>query len=134
MQKTEEIPILVDSNVYIDILRADLDPQHELGTHFQESDIVTCGMIKLEVFRGVRTKRLLTRLESFFEVMQFVPAENAIWDEAIALARRLSVLGFTLPAQDILIAASAFRAGAAVLTSDKHFSYIPELTVIPSPW
>lgn len=130
----EDAPVLVDSNVYIDILRADLDPQRELGDRLGDADIVICGMVKLEVLRGVRSKKLFDRLEAFFAVMQFVPADNAIWDESVALARRLAQGGYTLPAQDILIAVSAFRAGAAVLTADGHFSFIPGLPVIPSPW
>ncbi|MFV1994443.1 MAG: PIN domain-containing protein [Verrucomicrobiales bacterium] len=134
MASVEQGPILVDSNVFIDILRADLDPQRELGEHCGDADIVTCGMIKLEVLRGIRSEKLLARLEAFFEVMRFVPTDNAIWGNAIVLARKLSIAGYTLPAQDVLIATSAFRAGASVLTADKHFAHIPNLPVIPSPW
>lgn len=132
--QTQQPLLLVDSNVYINLLRANLSPANELGARFEQADLVTCGMIKLEVLRGVRSKKLLSHLESFFAVMQYVPADNTIWDESVVLARRLAGLGHTLPAQDILIAVSAFRAGAAVLTSDRHFSCIPGLPVIPSPW
>lgn len=36
-----------------------------------------------------------------------------------------------IPAQDVLIAACALRAGVPVLTGDRHFDAIPGLMVIP---
>ncbi|MFT4638789.1 MAG: putative nucleic acid-binding protein [Verrucomicrobiales bacterium] len=128
------IPVLADSNVYIDLLRAGLDPAKELVHRYGELDLVTCGMVKLEVLRAVNHRKSFRKLSSFFEVQQFVPTDNDVWDDAIDLAHALGRIGYTLPAQDLIIAVSAFRTGAAVLTADKHFSFIPNLTVIPSPF
>ncbi len=130
----ETTPILVDSNVYIELMRAGRDPAEVLVDLYGGLDLVTCGMVKLEVLRGVRANRAFGKISSFFDVMLFVNSDNRIWDESIALARRLAGIGVTLPAQDIVIAASAFRAGAAVLTADRHFSFIPNLEVIHSPF
>jgi len=126
--------ILADSNVYIDVLRAGGDPAAELVARFDALSLVTCGMVKLEVLRSVRSAKAFAQLSKLFDLQQFVTNDNKIWDEAIQLARSLARIGVTLPAQDLVIAVSAFRTRASVLTADKHFSMIPNLHVIPSPF
>ena len=126
--------ILVDSNIYIDLLRAGRDPATEIGSICDERDLVTCGMVKLEVLRAVFTKKGFARLSDFLAIQRFVIADNKVWDEGIALAQSLAKAGITLPGPDLVIAASALRVGAAVLTADRHFSMIPDLHVIPSPF
>ena len=134
MEMEMENLILVDSNVYIDLLRVGRDPATEIGALCNEWDLVTCGMIKLEVLRAVHTKKGNAKLSKFFAIQRFVISDNRLWDESIELARSLAQQGVTLPGPDLVIAASAFRVGAAVLTADKHFSLIPNLHVIPSPF
>lgn len=126
--------VLTDSNVYIDLLRQSEDPAEVLVADLGALDLVTCGMVKMEVLRGVKHPRAHDNLAAFFAVQQFVPTDNNIWDRATDLARSLARSGITLPAQDILIATCAFHAGAAVLTADHHFSLIPDLNVIASPY
>ena len=46
---------------------------------------------------------------------------------------KLDRQGITLPGPDLVIAASAMRLGAAVMTSDEHFSRIDGLRVIAPP-
>ncbi len=84
--------------------------------------------------RAVRTTRGIANLSAFFAIQRFVISDNKVWDEAISLGRSLAKLGVTLPGPDLVIAASALRVDAAVLTADKHFSMIPGLHVIPSPF
>jgi predicted nucleic acid-binding protein len=46
---------------------------------------------------------------------------------------KLDRQGITIPGPDLVIAASALRLGAAVMTSDAHFSRIEGLRVIAPP-
>lgn len=119
---------LVDSSVFIELLRGGTDPAAWLGQHFE--DVYTCGMVRLEVLRGQKVPRHRDTLAAFFDVLCNVPTDNSLWDEATDLAWALGRKGKTLPAQDILIAAHAFRAGVPVLTQDAHFEQIPGLPVI----
>lgn len=122
--------VLVDSNVFIGLLRRGVDPVGELGAWAGGADLTTCGMIRLEVERGLRSGRVRGRLAGFFDVMVMIPTGNKVWERATEIAWSLDRRGITLPSQDCLIAACALFAGAAVLTDDRHFGHIPGLEVL----
>ncbi len=124
--------ILPDSNVYIGAVRAGVDPFQRFAVGIEDRDweFATCGMVILEVCRGLRDPNLLKRFRERFAVMIFLPTTNQIWERSAQLAWSLDRQGRVLPAQDLLIAACALQAGATVLTSDAHFHTIPGLRVI----
>ncbi len=123
-------PVLVDSNVYIGLLRRGCDPVAVLGRWIRNGDLATCGMVRLEVERGLKVVALRQRLSAFFDVMCYIPTTNQTWEQSAELAWTLDRAGKILPAQDILIAATARTLGAVVLTDDTHFSEIPDLSVL----
>ncbi len=122
-------PVLVDSNVYIGLLRRGLDPAEILGDWIGSGDLATCGMVRLEVERGLKIEKIRRRVGAFFDVLINVPTSNKIWENSAGLAWTLDRAGITLPAQDILIATCAREIGAAVLTDDKHFEEFKGLQV-----
>jgi predicted nucleic acid-binding protein len=123
---------LVDSCVFIRLLREGLDPAVELPRRARELDLATCGMVRVEVLRGVRNQRIREGLEEFLNVLNNVPTDNRIWEDAAQLAWALDREGRNLPAQDVLIATCARRIGATVLTFDAHFADIPGLPLFLS--
>ena len=125
-----ESVVLVDSSVFIRLLREGRDPAMELVEHAGETDLATCGMIRMEVLRGMKSPKAKRALEAFFDVMRTVPSDARLWHHATDLAWRLHRQGCTLPLQDLFIAACAFRIDAAVLTYDKHYSTITGLRVL----
>jgi len=120
---------LIDSNVFIALSRLRVDPSRWLGSRFE--DIYTCGMVRLEVIRGMKSPHERDAMVSFFDVLCNVPTDNRLWEAAAELGWKLDRAGDTIPAQDVLIAACALRAGVPVLTADRHFDAIPGLAVIP---
>lgn len=128
-----DLPILVDSSVYIRLMRQRLDPVAVLFEHYDTVNLVTCGMVQLEVLRGVREPKARRRLEDFMSVMQYVPADEGLWRDATELAWRIDRLGATIQASDSVIAASALRKGASVLTRDSDFRRVPGLHVLSLP-
>jgi predicted nucleic acid-binding protein len=122
--------ILPDSNIYIDAMRGDVDPFQTFAPYLEDWEFGTCGMIVLEVCRGLRDPAVLQRFRERFGVMIYIPTTNAIWDRATQLGWSLGRQGRTLPAQDLVIAACALHAGATVLTRDAHFQYIPGLSTL----
>jgi len=126
--------ILPDSNVYIGALRAGTDPFPALAAvaEAREFEFATCGMVMVEVCRGLRDPAVLNRFRERFAVMIFLPTTSQVWERASHLAWSLDRQGKTLPATDLIIAACALHAGAAVLTADAHFDSIPGLQVMKS--
>jgi predicted nucleic acid-binding protein len=125
--------VMVDTNVYIDLLRSKQDAVNVLYRWAGDRNLAVCGMIRMEVLRGVKSLKLLTKLSAFMDVMCNVPSTASLWSEATDLAWKLDRQGITIPGSDIMIAASALRLGAAVMTSDAHFSRIEGLRVIAPP-
>jgi len=125
--------VMVDANVYIDLLRAKQDAVDVLYRWAGERNLAVCGMIRLEVLRGVKSLKLLTRLSAFMDVMCNVPSNSSLWSEAADLGWKMDRQGITIPGPDLVIAASARRLGAAVLTSDAHFNRVEGLRVITPP-
>jgi predicted nucleic acid-binding protein len=130
MENLPRASVVVDSNIFIGLLRRGGDPVCSLAKWIGEGDLVTCGMIRLEVERGLRFPRIRKSLGAFFDVMINVPTSNKLWEAAVDLAWNLDRRGVTLPAQDILIAACALSSGSKVLTDDAHFRHIPGLVVV----
>ena len=124
--------LLVDSNIFITLIKTRRDPGRELLERYDLEDLATCGMVRLEVLRGLATPKARNAMEGFFSVMQNIQTDNHLWEAACKLGWEVTRNGFNVPAQDIIIAACAIRAGAAVLTGDKHFDQIPGVRVIHS--
>ena len=122
--------VLVDSSFYIDRLRKKLDPLQELAAAPSEWDIITCGMVVLEVCRGLRGPKERKRFEDAFSVMAFVPTSNKMWQRATDLAWKLDRQGIIMQATDVLIASHALHVDAAVLTFDGDYKRVPALEVL----
>lgn len=128
-----ESEVLVDSNVFIDLMKHRGDPAPWLYRWVGIRNLAICGMVRVEVLRGVKSPKAYRRLNDFMDVMVNIPATNRLWDEAAALAWKLDRQGLVIPGTDVVIAASAMMTGAAVLTSDAHFRRIEGLRVIAPP-
>jgi predicted nucleic acid-binding protein len=122
--------VLPDSNFFIDHARRGIDPFVVLAAHAMDWEFITCGMVVIEVCRGRRDPALYRRFRERFSIMLYVAAGNTVWERAGQLAWSLDRRGVVLPTPDLLIAACALHAHAAVLTADAHFRQIPGLRVI----
>lgn len=122
--------VLPDSNFFINQARRGVDPFVALAAHAVDWEFVTCGMVVLEVCRGRRDPALHRRFRECFSIMLYIATGNTVWERAGQLAWSLDRKGVVLPAADLLIAACALHAKAAVLTQDAHFLQVPGLRVI----
>lgn len=130
-----ESDFLIDSNVYIDLLRAKRDV---VGTLYEWADLrnrnlAVCGMIRVEVLRGLKSLKAFQCISALMDVMVNIPSDNRLWSESVDLAWKLDRQGIIIPGADAIIAASALRLGAVVMTSDAHFSRIEGLRVVAPP-
>ena len=125
-----EHSVLVDSSIFIGCMRQGIDPLDHLLTRFPLSGLVTCGVVKTEVLRGIKSIKFRDRLDGLFQVMRSVQTNAKLWDQAWQLAWKMDRQGRTIPLTDIVIAACAIEEGAAVLTHDRHFGLVPGLRVL----
>ncbi|MSU53585.1 MAG: VapC toxin family PIN domain ribonuclease [Opitutia bacterium] len=121
--------ILVDSCVYIRWLRDRADLFAELGDHLKRGELITCGVVRAEVLRGVVSVGARERMELLFAAMNEMSMGPAFWSEVADLAWELDRRGEVLPLTDIAIATCARKAGATVITTDPHFKKVPGLKV-----
>jgi len=124
--------LLPDSNFFIRLLRLRGFPFRVLAKEFANYEILTCQMVMLEVLCGIREPRVLSNTTRLFESLRCVPMQDSTWSLARQLAWERERAGRRLGTPDILIAACALESGAAVLTRDRRFAEIPELSVVSS--
>ncbi|MEQ1860412.1 MAG: PIN domain-containing protein [Chthoniobacteraceae bacterium] len=122
--------VLVDSSYFIDRLRAGEDPFAHFAEHADDTDFFTCGVVMVEVLRGVKIKKAHTRLSALMGAMLYVPTLNRVWERVAALAWQLDRAGLPTQVTDLTIAACALDADAAVLTLDSDFARVPGLRVV----
>ena len=121
-------PILVDSAVYIERLRAGHDIRQELMPWLANGLLYNCGLIRAEVLRGFRTPRLKAEMNAFFDIVPEVPTTARLWQQVAELAWTLDrTAGGHRPLTDILIARCAMQVGAVLVSPDRHFEGIPGL-------
>lgn len=122
--------VLVDSSFFIDRLRSGSDPLEELAEYSDEWELLTCGVVQIEVLRGMKQRPAHQRMADYMSCMLYVPTLNVVWDRASALAWSLDRRGRVMQVTDLLIAACALESEAAVLTFDSDFARVPDLRVL----
>jgi predicted nucleic acid-binding protein len=121
---------LVDSSFFIDRLRRGLDPLEELAAWSDEWEFLTCGVVQIEVLRGLKHPAARKRMQESMDCMLYVPTLNSIWEKARDLAWKLDRAGKAMQVTDLLIATCALESDAQVLTLDSDFERVPGLRVI----
>jgi len=128
--------LLVDSTLYVDLLRARRDPVEALRPWLLREEILCCAVIRCEVLRGVVNKKVHERMRDLFDSLSSVDIDTSLWDETARLAWALDRRGVVLPLTDLVIAGCAMRAGATIISSDEHFKEVPGLATaaaLPKP-
>ncbi len=122
--------LLVDSAAYINLLRSGMDVRQRLLPFLRTGCLYNCGVVRAEVLRGIKSPRMRDELEAFFDVIPEVPADARIWRYVSQVGWDLGRRGKWPPVTDLVIAASALRTGAQLVSPDSHFADIPGLTVL----
>lgn len=123
-------PVLVDSSYYIGQAREGRDPLRDLAVVAAQRDVATCGVVRCEVARGIRSERVRDRFQRAWDVMLYVPTDNRLWREVEQTVWELDRAGTTLPLTDVVIACCARRIQAVILTFDRHFDLIPGVRAV----
>jgi predicted nucleic acid-binding protein len=119
--------MLIDATIYIELLRCGEDLPFILKPYLMANQLFTCGVVRAEVLRGIRSVQLRDDVSELFDLMIEVPTELRVWKAVAHMAWTLDRRGIVLPLTDIAIGCCALDAGTTVVTSDPHFSRIPGL-------
>ncbi len=123
-------PLLVDTAVYIDHLRAGEDIRQVLMPFLRAGVLFNCGVVRAEVLRGIKSPAARDGMLAFFDIVPEVPCDARLWRTVSQLGWQLGRAGKWPPVTDLAIAASALRAGARLVSPDNHFLDIPGLVVL----
>lgn len=123
--------LLVDSSAYIDLLRRQVDPRQLLLPFVREGVLYNSGVVRAEVLRGMKFLKARDGMEAFFDIIPEVPADARLWRAVSLLGWELGRKGKWPPVTDLVIAASALRVGARLVSPDAHFEDVPGLEIIP---
>ena len=85
--------VLVDSSVYIHLLRSGIDPVAALAEHFEATELVACDIVRCEVLRGVIRPKARADLAMFFDLLVHVTMDHRAWQETEDLAWHLDRAG-----------------------------------------
>jgi predicted nucleic acid-binding protein len=122
---------LVDTSAWVEFLR-------DTGTRtcaqvdaLLAGEIVVCDPVRMEVLAGARDEQHLVALRGLLARASVIPTGRAEYEEAAALYRACRRGGETVRRlNDCLIAASAIRAGVAVLHADVDFDVLARHTAL----
>ncbi len=122
--------ILVDSSAFIEYYRPSGNPRvrDAVAAAVASDQVAVNGIVRVEILgfaAGDEERRLLT---SDFQAFHDLPLDRAAFDLACDLGFDLRRRGYTVPATDLVIAASALRGRAHLYHVDGHFDRIAELS------
>ena len=122
---------VIDTNVLIECFQNNQSISEAIS---QYDRILICPAVLGEFKAGIdvntrRRKKVKALLDEFLDdpAVAIVPSTDETADSYARIFRTLKDNGTPLPTNDMWIAAAALEHGAAVLSSDGHFSHVPML-------
>jgi predicted nucleic acid-binding protein len=122
--------VLIDSCMYIPLLRRGIDPAEEFSYLAEQLEVVTCGVVRCEITRGLKSQKARERLCAWLDCHIYVPTMNRVWARAEQIAWDTGKMEPTIPLTDAIIAACAIESGSVLLTRDRHFQWVKDLRVV----
>ena len=123
--------ILVDSSVWIEILRGNRRDEFVLAT--ARDEVVTCLPVMQEVLQGIAGDDAYHVAAAAFADIRVLetPLTREVFDSAIQLYRSARRSGVTVRSGvDCLIAACAMRNDAVVLHTDRDFTHLARIAAL----
>jgi predicted nucleic acid-binding protein len=118
--------IVVDSSAFIEFYRPAGNPlvQRAVAEAITGDRVAVNGIIQVEIVSFAPTKADLRRLAGDFQAFRWLELGAGDFELAQDLGFKLRKEGITVPATDLIIAASTLRAGATLYHLDAHFDQI----------
>lgn len=120
---------LLDTTILIDLFRGRQEAIAFLDKLLQEGSLFVCAIVVAEIFSGARPEEL-SKVEEFFEVMNYCPIEYRTAKRAGLYRRDFQRKGVTLSISDTLIAAAAVDHSLTLVTKNVRHFPMSELKII----
>ncbi len=125
------VVILVDSSVWIDLLRDVKTPQTlVLRELLDQREAALTAVIYQEILQGAATPERFSKLKRYFRTLPFLSPAHPIetWEAAAELYMRCRQKGYTPRSpHDCLVARIALEHRAPLLHDDRDFELIAEV-------
>jgi len=124
-------PILLDTNIIVDVLRRRKDARLALENLLShDSPLASCAITITEVYAGIRPhEEKSTR--AFLDSLVFLPITEEIAEHAGQLKAHYGKRGTVLSLQDVTIAAVSMAYGCTLVTQNIKDFPMPELQIYP---
>lgn len=127
------IRYLLDTSAAISLMEADTPVLAAASDHVAAGTVAisTCsvGELYYGVHASLHSDRERQAVEELLAALQIVEYDDIAAREYGRLRALMQRQGHIIPTMDTQIAAIAVAIGLTVVTSDKHFSYVPDLPV-----
>jgi predicted nucleic acid-binding protein len=124
--------VLADTSAMIAAQRRRAPAFAALAPFFEEGDLWTCDVVRLELLRGADNPRHMKVLNAQLDELRNAPIDDDVWRRATdvyeGLARLKGKRHRGVQPTDVLVAAAAEACELAVLHDDAHFDLIAEVT------
>lgn len=120
---------LLDTTILIDLFRGRQEAIVFLDELLQEGSLFVCAIVVAEIFSGARHEEL-SKVEEFFEAMNYCPIEYRTAKRAGLYRRDFQRKGVTLSISDTLIAAAAVDHSLTLVTKNVRHFPMSELKII----
>jgi predicted nucleic acid-binding protein len=126
---------LADTSFLVDLMRRDRDALN-LYLNFEQQGIAlsTTAITAMELFKGAYVsgnRNNLVKVRIILELFTLLPVDETVYEAFGRIAAGLCISGNPIGDFDEVIAAIALCNDGEIITRDRHFEKIPELTVIP---
>ena len=125
---------LADTSFLVDLMRRDRDALN-LYLNFEQQGIAlaTTAITAMELFKGAYVsgnRNNLVKVRTILELFTLLPVDETVYEAFGRIAAGLCISGNPIGDFDEVIAAIAVCNDGEIITRDRHFEKIQELTVI----
>ena len=119
---------LIDSSAWIEYYRKDGNSEYKasISDAIQNNTAAVNGIIQLEILVFTKTQSEYDEIFSDFSALHNLELNDSVFQKASEIGFDLRRKGITIPAADLIIAASAMFTNSELIHFDKHFTYIAE--------
>jgi predicted nucleic acid-binding protein len=126
------VTVLADTSAFIAAQRRRAPALAALAPFFEDGDLWTCDVVRLELLRGAHSARGMKVVNAQLDELLNAPIDREVWSRAKevyeGLARLQGGRHRGVQPTDVLVAAAAEAQELVVLHDDAHFDLIAEVT------
>lgn len=93
-------------------------------------EVIVCDLVRLEVLSFIADSSEFKAVSGDFASFHHLASGVDVVNQAIQMGRALRQKGTTVPATDLLIAATAAAGGAELLHRDRHYEALTEVCAL----